>query len=208
MKTTILILMLMAASAVFADSLLVTVAYNKGAYSIKHVEMLAGATPGYSANGDLFLGYEMPDKVIVATFFDMPIIYSGTNSVKANDSVEYALEIPIQQGAEAVSIYNMSGNQLATFSLSGISKAGDAKGTAPTGSIAAQTGEISVAKAVAKSEGLTSTTSTGTTTTTTTGQQTQTTGTTDTGTAKGGLCLITYMVPALGAAAAYRKYKK
>ncbi|VVB73223.1 Uncharacterised protein [uncultured archaeon] len=200
MKTPIiLIALLLTASAVLADSLLVTVAYDRGAYSIKHVEMLGGATPGYSANGELFLGYEMPDKVIVATFFDMPLISFSNDSVTLNDSVEYALEIPVQAGAEAVSIYNMSGNQLATFSLSGISKAGDAKGTPPTGSIAARTGQTSVAKAVSDSLGGTTT---GTTQTTTTDGDYSTT------TTKSGLCLITYMVPALGAAAAYRRFRK
>jgi hypothetical protein len=162
MKTIILTMfaILAIAQAVNADAWLVTISYDSGKYDIKHVEMISGTASHFFNDGEMILGYENATAVLVATTFNMPIVSSQGTHVEQLNYAEYTVSIPAKSGYGDLSIFNMSGNRLATFSLSGISEVGDAKGTPPKGSLAEQTGEVSVAKALEKSEGAATTTGT------------------------------------------------
>ena len=154
MKNIILTMLAILAitQSVYADSWLVTISYDSGTYNIMHVEMISGNASHFFNDGELILGYENDDAVLVATTFNMPIVSSQGTHVEQMNHAEYTVSIPAKSGYTSLSIFNMSGNRLATLSLSGISRVGDAKGTPPTGSIAAQTDEISEAKALEKNE--------------------------------------------------------
>jgi len=131
-----------------AQALLVSVEYNQGTMEITYVELLGGAEPGYSSDGDYILAYETPSGTIPGTAFYMPLITSTqSQELIVADVAEQTLTIPYEEGAESLSLYNRDGELLASFDLGEISGEGDYTGTPPTESIAGQSGQASVSGA-------------------------------------------------------------
>ncbi|VVB65862.1 Uncharacterised protein [Candidatus Gugararchaeum adminiculabundum] len=131
----------------FADSMMVTVTYNYGEMGIRHVEILPGSAPNYASDGPLILAYETGGTTNPVATFYMPLVSSTKDGIIIEDYAEQTLEIPLQTGAQALSIYNENGTLLAQFDLTGVTKAGDAKGTPPSGTAADVLGEVSIAGA-------------------------------------------------------------
>jgi len=148
MNVKILFFVLLFVSIAFADSLLVTVRYDSGGMSIKYAELLSGPEPAYSNDGPFLLAYEKNSETIPATSFYMPILSNSDSGIRVEDKTETTMEIPYELGAQRLSLYDPEGKLLSSFDLSGISSAGDHKGSPPEESIAGKSGQDSVSDAV------------------------------------------------------------
>lgn len=145
MKFRYAMLGLFLVSIVSAEALLVTVEYNQGNMGIRYVELFAGPEPGYSSDGDYILAYETPSGTIPGTAFNMPLVTSTQEQeLLVSEQAEQTLMIPYEPSASSLSLYNIEGELLASFSLSGISQEGDYSGAPPSESIAGKSGQPSV----------------------------------------------------------------